>query len=729
MFPENIVSASTHMKKEAVKALTEKPIITYTAERVRLWSEVAKEVAGESCQPLRIGKGMKSFLSRVSIPVSDYDILIGRATEESFSEEEEKTFREKYINDCMRFDGIPKFLYDGGHQSFDWNRLIKVGLPALRKEAEDALGRYKANGTKQQCDWLSGAVMIYDSFICFLNRSAEAAEAAGLTESAAVCRAVASGAPSSFWEALQLVYTIEFVFCAYISPNPTLALGRLDLFLGGLYGSDIASGRLTREYAGLLIDDFYAKNNLIMGRGEHQLSARTDMSKCTGWNRILCYDAPQYLTLSGADPDSGKAVAGDLTALFIEHIEPKYKNPVIVFRYSKGFAAEHHDIWKTLVGKMRASASILIYNDIPVCRMYTDRGDSLRDAMSYEYFGCNWPTLPATDACDYDYVFRHVNRNIVPFEMQALENLRLSGAEISRQALLDSMHDEMKKAFEKIRDEGKPLSNGPDPRLLTIYACFARGNIERAGRYFDRINVILPLGGLGTLIDIASAADHVCIDLKIPLGRLLDACRNNFVGEEKLLAICKNSPKLGDGSETSSFYADRLINTIADAYDEVFSVGLPDYCRLRLCGEADTWHNEIGASLGATPDGRLCGQPTSQNCQPSPGAAKNGITAMFDSLAHIPFYRFASGAMNVTIQTSSFAGEAGLENLARLFSVYFERGGLQLQLSAVDRELLEDAQKNPDAHRDLMVRVTGYSAVFTDMSKVSQDDFMSRNSF
>ena len=102
---------------------------------------------------------------------------------------------------------------------------------------------------------------------------------------------------------------------------------------------------------------------------------------------------------------------------------------------------------------------------------------------------------------------------------------------------------------------------------------------------------------------------------------------------------------------------------------------------------------------------------------------------MLSSLANIPFDHFASGALNVTIQPKNFDGDNGLSNLAALISAYFEIGGLQIQLSSIDKELLLDAQKNPDVHRDLMVRVTGYSAVFVDMCKKAQDDLISRNTF
>ena len=327
-----------NMQKEAVYALTEKPVATYSSERVRLWSEICEEVKDITNQPLKLGNALKSFLSRVSIPVSENDILIGRMVEESFNEEEEKAFREKYITPLMRNEGIPKFLFDAGHQSFLWKDTIDKGLPALKSEAEEYLRYYTEQGNEEKCNFLRGAIMIYEAIICFITRCADAAEASGHYDSAEACREASSGAPKTLHAALQLVWSIEFIFCAYISPNPTLALGRLDLFLDKIYEKELASGKIDRDTAALLIDEFYAKNNLIMGRGEHQISNRENSPNCTGWHRILCYDAPQYLILSGTDPDTKETVCNPLTELMVERIHPKYKNPVIVFRYTKDFA-------------------------------------------------------------------------------------------------------------------------------------------------------------------------------------------------------------------------------------------------------------------------------------------------------------------------------------------------------------------------------------------------------
>ncbi len=728
---ENYEYLRKNMADEAINALTNKPVVTYSSERVRLWSEICEEVKSLPCQPLKIGHSLKKFLERVSIPVKENDILIGRMVEESFTPEEEEAFRAKYITDEMNFDGLPKFFRDAGHQSFLWDNLIKMGLPALKARAEEKLAEHTEKENATECDFMRGAVMIYEAVIRFIERCAEEAEKHSLSSAAEACRDAVQGAPTTFYGALQLVWAIEFIFCAYISPNPTLAVGRLDLFVIDLYRKDVNSGKISADFAKLVIDEFFAKNNLIMGRGEHQISDRENSPNCTGWHRILCYDAPQYLMLSGTDPNSGEPVCNELTELMINSINPRYKNPVIVFRYTIDFAENHPEVWKTLIEKMRDSGSIMIYNDIAVCEMYKKFGESEKDAYSHEFFGCNWPTLPGKDAPTYAPFHDGFTRSVMPTVYGAVkkyfENFK-EGDRLDREKMLETVYGDLKDAFRALYLEKAPKSNIPNPKMLNFYCAFASDPIEKAGYYFENINMIVPLGGICSSIDILSALDYLINEKNISAKRILDACDTNYENDRIIEALCKNAPKMGDGNEISAYYAREFTKTAVRACEDA-TYDRPSFLKLRFCGENDTWHIPRGGEIDATPDGRRSGDPICQNCQPSVGAAKNGITAMLSSLANIPFDNFASGALNITIQPSNFAGEAGLCNLANIISTYLEKGGLQVQLSSVDKDLLLDAQKNPDMYRDLMVRVTGYSAVFVDMCKTAQDDLISRNTF
>ena len=142
--------------------------------------------------------------------------------------------------------------------------------------------------------------------------------------------------------------------------------------------------------------------------------------------------------------------------------------------------------------------------------------------------------------------------------------------------------------------------------------------------------------------------------------------------------------------------------------------------------QSDTWHLKLGEDFGATPDGRRAHTPFSQNIRPSNGAAVNGLTAMLNDVLNLPRDGLVSGALNLDVDARQVSGEAGLSRFSALLASYLSRGGLHAQVSAARVEDLIDAQKNPEAHRDLRVRVTGYSGVFVDICRRLQDDVIHR---
>ena len=135
------------------------------------------------------------------------------------------------------------------------------------------------------------------------------------------------------------------------------------------------------------------------------------------------------------------------------------------------------------------------------------------------------------------------------------------------------------------------------------------------------------------------------------------------------------------------------------------------------CMQSDTWHLKDGREFGATPDGRLAGAPFSLNSRPQNGACTRGLTAMLNSMLNLPSDGLLSGALNLDIDKKTFDGERGEALLSSLLSSYFNAGGLHAQITCADPEALREAQINPALHRDIRVRVTGYSGIFVDISK------------
>ena len=139
----------------------------------------------------------------------------------------------------------------------------------------------------------------------------------------------------------------------------------------------------------------------------------------------------------------------------------------------------------------------------------------------------------------------------------------------------------------------------------------------------------------------------------------------------------------------------------------------------------DMNHIADGAGLCATPDGRACGAPLSENLSPTVGFNES-VTALLNSVSKLPFNRIHAGAFNMRLRRDLVSGKDGLDRLAALTDVYFDNGGMQLQVSVADTAELREAQKHPENYKDLMVRITGYSAVFVDMSPSAQEEIIRR---
>lgn len=725
-------SAEIHagrMTDEALWALTQKPVRTTTLERIRLFHEADERVQGLP-QPLQYGNGLKYVLENISLPVREHDLLLGRVSEEVPDEEGEAFFR-KYEANSAR----PAWIHDGGHRSFWWSDLIEVGLPGLRERAAAELEKRSAeNDDPAALTYLQGAVLIYDALLTYGKRYAEAAREAGLEEAADVCLAVTEHEPRTFREGLQAMWLVIVVYCALLAANPTLAFGRMDLLLEKLYERDIVNGTLTEEEARLLILDFYCKNNLIMGRGEHQLSG-SDPNVSTGWARCLCYDAPQYLVLAGRRPD-GTDIAGDLTRLFAETIVPRFKNPVIVVHYSPDFQTKHPDLWKIFVGKMRQSSSMMVYNEADCISSLLLAGVDPEDAVNFEHYGCNHPCLPGLEVhTEYGGFRLGLIQPLLNYLKACVEEGREpESAEELYEIMRKWVESEVSGLIERTKERRANNMKHPSG-WIEVTDCFYRDTIRNAqsftagGSKYFCANFHYP--SYASFIDCLTAVDELVIrQKKIPLRRLMEVLDANFENAPVEHALCKRVPKLGSDDPRPNTHADKIMRIFTDTVNGLTKemVDPDEYPRIviRQSMESDTGHIAAGARLGATPDGRLAGVPLSQNVAPAVGASVNGLTARLSSMASIPFDRICAGAQNVSIQPRAFAGEEGLCKLAAILGGYFDMGGLQVQVSAVDVEQLREAQKNPDAHRDLTVRITGYSAVFVDMVKSAQDDIIRR---
>jgi len=270
----------------------------------------------------------------------------------------------------------------------------------------------------------------------------------------------------------------------------------------------------------------------------------------------------------------------------------------------------------------------------------------------------------------------------------------------------------------------------PAPFLsVLIDDCIANGRDYNAGgaRYN---NTFIQMVGLGSMTDCLSALKQLCFDPKSPkqpsltlreFVRNLDA---NFEGNEVLRQrLVSRTHKYGNDDE----YADSLMLGVFQAcFDEVD--GRPDarggHYRVEML--PTTCHVYFGSVTGAMPDGRKAGLPLSEGISPVQGADRHGPTAVIKSAAKMDHVKTGGTLLNMKFSPGLAETEAGLDKWAHLVRGYFKMDGHHVQFNVVTAEALRKAQAHPEAHRDLIVRVAGYSDYFCDLSTELQEEIIAR---
>lgn len=733
---------------EATRALTEKPLLATSVERLLILDEL-KSQHKDLPQPERFAWALSELLARVSLPLEDHDLIAGRCVDRELTAEEEAIFQAHIVH--PDYPQRELFLCSG-HCTYAWESAVELGLPGLKARAEQAVSTME---NEEQRVFMTAMIAVYDTIAAYMLRYADAARAKGKDELADALTRGATERPSDFYAALQLLWIIALIDCAYITPNPTLTLGRLDKMLYPLYAADLEAGRLTREKARALIIDYYCKHNLIMGRGEHQVG---DEKNSTTFQRIYNFDAPQYLLLAGTD-EKGEDAVNDLTLLFAECIEPSFKNPVIVVRYFKDMNTRHPELWRVLMEKALDSSSMMFYNDDNSLKTYHRMGIPEADYRQYGHFGCNWPTLGADSAWiqggplspkyrAYQSLDEAKRVNIPYMRMadyygfpgEFMKVMRVH-AERERAGETVTVDDLYRGFFDSVTDFSErklahcaheiEVRQRRPSAVMTFGDCFmdtsaASGKCFSANsKYFFELQ---SFGMFGTVVDCFITVDRlVFMEKKLTLCELLEAVDANFEGYAHILALCRNVPKYGSDDPHANAHAKRLAESFSDIVIEKSRPYIESkHIFLTPCLQSDTWHLKKGEKYGATPDGRLAHTPFSQNARPSNGACVNGLTAMFNSMLNLPSDGILSGALNLDVSPDQFQGEQGRALFGALLGTYFNRGGLHAQVSCADVNELIDAQIHPEAHRDLRVRVTGYSGIFVDICKRLQDDIIER---
>ena len=641
----------------------------------------------------------------------------------------------RWINDL----GIGNCGAIPGHLIPNYPKALRLGFSGIVVELEEKLRVAKS---LSQRDLLRALIVACEATRTFAERYAtEAARLAAaernearraeLEEIARICRKVPWQPPQTFAEALQAVWFAHMLVMAAESyPGPGLSPGRVDQYLYPYYRRDLEEGRLTRDQARELLQCYWIKHNYAY-----------DYQGRVGTNQGINSSFGQLITLGGIGPD-GQDASNDLTRLMLDVIgEMNLLEPKPNVRLHQNTPDDLLQRVAELIAQAQGSPFLLNFDEASI-RGLEWEGLPKEQLWDYAPVGCLENTL---QGCDRSGTV-DVNLNIAKAVELALNHGKdvASGVQIGPRtgdprtfrdfgAFFAAFKAQLKAILHHLIDAASEADAiraafEPTPFLSTLVdGCADSGrDITQGGA---RHNYITVEGiALATAVDSVAAVKRLVFDeRKVSMEELLAALRSNFEGYEEIRQTLRNkAPKFGNDDP----YADDLGREVSQFWtEEAFRHTSPATGR-RYRGGYLSWNYWVAyaPTTAATPDGRRRGTFLSNGVCPVDGVDREGPTAVVKSVGQLGLETAPNGASHTISLSPSLVGDSEhREKLAALLRAYGLVGGTALQINVLDAATLRAAQADPDAYRNLLVRVTGYNAYFVMLGKEIQDEIIARS--
>jgi len=599
------------------------------------------------------------------------------------------------------------------HISLDYDKLLRVGVNGLRAEIKEKLdtldlsapGVYPDMEAIKKWEFYQCCLIELDAVSDLAKRYAE--EALRLAEEkpeprkselirlGKMLKKVPDEPAESFYEAVQSVqFFLSTLFGLY-------ALGRPDRYLYPYYKKDIESGALTKEFAQELIDNFclYVSDRVF--------------------SRAAC-----GFIVGGKDED-GKLVENDLTYMFLTALDHlKLPDPNGALAVNRETSSELLEYCAEILS--HGTTHPAFYND-----------DAITDSL-VKYYG----VAPA-DAVNYIHstcaeisIIGKSKSYTTPFSIDLPRHL-FNTAEKQNFETFDELYDRYVELLKNnlgssalkysVRIlEGARIGNEAMRICALIDDCIERGKsiYEGGERYMFEQPIFI---GFATAVDsLIAIYELVYEQKKLSLGEFVKILSEDYSGNEPLRQFIINKlPHYGNDDPIVDSMAARL----AESLQKIFGNDTVLWDHMMPGTFSYINHAKSGEKMGATFDGRHAGTSYSDGCSPVQGRDINGPTAMILSLTSWDQSALLGGmVVNIKFGKENLSGRKK-ENFLTLVRAFMERGGIEMQVNVVDRATLEDAKIHPENHRDLIVRIGGYSDYFTRLSPVLQQEIIDRTEY
>ncbi len=739
--------------------------------------EAAFENYAEEGRDIRIAMGFKRFLAEKKILIREHDILAGFAYRYTYKPSFPFNLPDDYdplyrppagIDTCQEAEDaivangfaadsveagemrafakcVSKWFYkhwETGHIIPGYEMLINTGFGGLANEARQRLAeadesRKPALRAMLIClEAASGYILRYADFARDLAEKTETpAYKAHLVEMEASLRHIAHGPARTFFEAVQLIWLAHEMLYAESFPA-SFSFGRMDQYLYPFYVNDLKSGKLTDAEAADILDALWIKFGITL-------------------------HGYQNITIGGLN-ERGEYASNELTIMMLRSSRKTlFDQPLLCLRYHDSMP---DDVWEESVELLKTGIGLpAIFIDEFCIRAKKRMGHSAEDAANYALVGCVEMACPGkeyaktealrintgkileimffngksnclgstgiignavdqslklTDDHGEDYVYPL----FTGYRIDAIDDFR---------AMLDWYKEELKAHLAYAMTSINRLDSAlpkcyPTPFLsVLIEGCIQNGkDVTAGGAKYNNSGV--NLCGLPNVADsLAAIQKLVFTDKRYTLKDFQDAMKADYVGYEDMLdAIEHDCPKFGNDV---SAVDDIMAELVAAAESVVNGFGNPrgGHWQMGLYSVED--HVKMGINTGALPDGKRKGEALASAVSPVQGKDVNGPTAAVNSLLKTDLSAATNGmVLDIKFSPSFFDKTSHHRALRMLIQAYAQQGGGEIQFNVVDRETLLDAQIHPERHKDLVVRVSGFSAYFTSLIRETQDEIIKR---
>jgi len=624
-----------------------------------------------------------------------------------------------------------------GHINAGYQKVLTSGFDGIADEARAVLARVSGDsgGARGQREFLQSVLIACEAVSSFARRHAAAvrrlaavepdpARQAELLRIAVVCDRVPAAPARSFHEALQAMWLTHIVLNLETDGH-AFGPGRFDQYLYPYYRHSIDSGELTQEAAQELLDLMWVKFDeitLAKDSGEAQTSSS--------------YPEFQNLNVGGLTRDGRDAVNQlsymCLTALEHTRLPQPGLSAQVSTRTSSRFLVRCCELLRLGLGM-----PAMFNSDVLVLGM-VNRGKTLADARASSLNGCVACFCDGKDRMASSGYF-----NLAKCLELALNDGRdrLTGERLgppTGDPRAFASFDEVLGAFraqvahfvdEKVRYDnivrGTYAVHCPVPfTSAVIDDCVGRALDWHAGGSRYKIATMSGVA-VGTVADALSAIrTHVFEERALTMAQLVDALDANWKGAEVLRErLVNRTPHYGnddDRADDLALLAERIFCDAVESHHDVQGA------RYWVDLLPTTSHVALGEATGATPDGRFAGTPLSEGVSAVQGHDRRGPTAAAASVAKLDHARTNGTLLNMRIDPACLRSAEDLRKMAGLIRGYFDQGGHHVQFNVVDRGVLIDAMAHPERHRNLMVRVAGYSDYFVLLSPEIQREILSR---